>query len=97
LALRFISSHSGDKYIIYSDSLSVLQSLKGKNLRNPLIQQLLLKHDRLSPSKSIVFCWLPSHVGIGGNEEADKAAKASLSLQEAASFYSVASTVPRMM
>ena len=27
------------------------------------------------------FCWLPSHVGIGGNEKADKAAKSVLSLQ----------------
>ena len=29
----------------------------------------------------IVFCWLPSHIGISGNEEADKAAKDALSLE----------------
>ena len=31
--------------------------------------------------KQIIFCWLPSHVGIRGNEKADKAAKSALSLQ----------------
>ena len=83
LALRFISTHNGKKYIIFSDSLSVLQSLNNRNTSNPLIQQLLLKHHRLSSFKNIVFCWLPSHVGIQGNEEADRAAKSSLNLNAA--------------
>ena len=30
----------------------------------------------------IVFCWLPSHVGIPGNEEADRQAKLSLGMRE---------------
>ena len=29
----------------------------------------------------IVFCWLPSNIGISGNEEADRAAKDTLSLE----------------
>ena len=31
--------------------------------------------------RQIIFCWLPSHVGIRGNEKADKAARSALSLQ----------------
>ncbi len=83
LALRFISNLDRKDYIIFSDSLSVLQSLKNRNLSNPLIKQLLIKHHNISVSKNIVFCWLPSHSGIHGNEEADKAAKSALNLNEA--------------
>ena len=28
--------------------------------------------------KTIIFCWLSSHMGISGNERADSAAKAAL-------------------
>ena len=32
----------------------------------------------LSGYKDIVFCWVPSHIGIQGNERADVLAKAAL-------------------
>jgi hypothetical protein len=32
-------------------------------------------------SHNIVYCWLPSHVGIKGNDKADRAAKMALSLE----------------
>ena len=28
--------------------------------------------------KQVIFCWLPSHIGIMGNEKADQAAKRAL-------------------
>ena len=29
-------------------------------------------------NKTVIFCWLPGHIGISGNERADSAAKAAL-------------------
>ena len=57
-----------------------MQALEGEKTDNPLIVNLLEKLSRLCERADIVFCWLPSHVGISGNEEADKAAKDALSL-----------------
>jgi len=80
LALDFIDSSSLNKFIIFSDSLSVLQSIHNLKLENSLCQNLLVKLHKLSHFNDILLCWLPSHMGIQGNEKADIAAKAALSL-----------------
>ena len=79
-ALYHIRDQSEKQFIIYSDSLSVLKSLKDLHHRNPLIQQIKKKNYYLSVLNDIIFCWLPSHINIRGNELADLEAKSALSL-----------------
>ena len=82
LALDFVNKcNYTDKYVIFSDSLSVLQALNHTSSKNSQIQQLLLKHHEISNLKTVIYCWIPSHIGIYGNEKVDKSAKESLNLE----------------
>ena len=65
LALVHIEQSRNTDYIIFSDSLSVLQSLHNRHIENRLLLDVLLKHNDLADLNHIVFCWLPSHVGGG--------------------------------
>lgn len=81
LALEIIETSDHTKFLIFSDSMSCLQALKNHKLTNPYILQILEKcHTLLTSGKSVQFHWLPSHVGITGNENADKLAKMALKL-----------------
>ena len=80
LALYFIRiCDENNKFIIFSDSLSVLKVMNHTSSKNPQIQKLLEKCHELLTYKEIVLCWIPSHIGIQGNEMVDKQAKTSLS------------------
>ena len=61
-----------NKFVIFSDSLSVLKSLNHTSSKNSKIQNVIEKHHELSKTKEILFCWLLSHVVIKGNEPADE-------------------------
>ena len=75
-ALDLIFHHEGKKFVIYSDSKSALNSLGKYNPFHPLIQKAQEWLFRIScRHKSVSFCWVPSHVGIRGNELADREAK----------------------
>ncbi|GFU90541.1 putative RNA-directed DNA polymerase from transposon X-element [Trichonephila clavipes] len=78
-ALPSIDSNMPRKYCIYTDSMSVLEALENYHDRcHPVVCTILDITSRLySKGFDIVFCWLPSHVGIIGNEQADSAAKSA--------------------
>ena len=79
LGFNFIQLSFRKNFIIFSDSLSVLSAIKNKNWKNPFIAQLLIHYNTLmSLGKKIILFWIPSHVGISGNDRADLAAKLAL-------------------
>ena len=81
LALKFIENKKLRAAVICSDSRSVLQSLPNSCPTSPLQILVLNLHQKLSDSGvKIQFLWIPGHSGVTGNEEADKMAKRSLSL-----------------
>ena len=85
LVLNFVNKCNctyTDKFVIFSDSLSVLHALNRTSSKNSQIQHLLLKHHEIPSSKTIIYCWIPSHIGIYDNEKADKNAKESLNLNQ---------------
>nr|XP_042896049.1 uncharacterized protein LOC122268979 [Parasteatoda tepidariorum] len=79
LALRLISASLNRKYCVYSDSMSVLRQLNHfDNETHPIlcfIQHLLFNLHK--NGFDILFCWVPSHVGIPGNDLADTAARSA--------------------
>lgn len=75
LTLNIISSDKLNRFVIFSDSLSVLISVKNKRLENPLIVKFLSRLDSMSSHKDIIMCWIPSYIGVNENERADLAAK----------------------
>ena len=81
LALDFIADcEISNNFIIFSDSLSVLKFLDHTSSKNPQIQKLLEKQHDLSIYNEIIYYWIPSHIGIPGNENVDLKAKESLNL-----------------
>ena len=80
LALNIISKSKHKKFIIFSDSLSVLISLRNKKIQNPVIIKLLSRLDSMTNRKEIIICWTLSPIGVRGNKRADSAAKSALDL-----------------
>ena len=75
LALDIVEASSERHFVICSDSLSVLKSLKSFDILNTEILPVLEKINILAQQKTIVFVWIPGHCGIDGNEKADGLAK----------------------
>ncbi len=63
---------------MFSYSLSCMHALSNGDTSNPLLTQVLEELTSLVPlGFHIVFCWIPGHIGIKGNEKVDRAAKAA--------------------
>ena len=80
LAIGIAEETPFTQYAVFSDSLSALTQLGTGNTDNHLVQKLLVRLCNLKQKgKEIVFSWIPSYVGIEGNERVDAAAKQATS------------------
>ena len=72
------NNHRADKKVaIFTDSLSSVQSIENpvKSARNDIIQTILDENKKaVINGTEITIIWIPSHVGIVGNDEADNLA-----------------------
>ena len=86
-ALTYVKVSTRQSFVIFSDSMSVLQAIESQESKNPLVNRVLQACQKiLSNGKFITFCWLPSHRDIRGNEDADRAAKDALSKAQPEKF-----------
>ncbi|KAL4143540.1 hypothetical protein QTP88_005859 [Uroleucon formosanum] len=80
-ALLFISNLAPNNYLIASDSMSCLQSLISNPFNSklsPIVFQIKSYLYYLNQSNRLIqLIWIPSHIGIYGNEIADGLAKAT--------------------
>ena len=72
---RFIRS-SQSWFTIYSDSVSATQGVCNSFSTHPLVKQIHLWLTLLkNKHKRVMFCWVPSHIGVAGNKAADRATR----------------------
>ena len=77
IALHYIEGTNDDNFVIFSDSCSSLQYLCNSKLDHWIKIKI---HKLLNASaKNIVFEYVPGHTNIKGNDQADLAAKQSIS------------------
>ena len=63
----FNLSKSRKNFIVYTDSFSAVESLRGKNCRIKNVKRFYNLLKNLPPQVQVVVTWIPSHVSISGS------------------------------
>ena len=76
MALEWISNQKNPEihYAIYTDSLSLVSSLKAQDWKDTHEWLRVIKHRLTEMTSKITICWIPSHCNTYGNDKADKLA-----------------------
>jgi ribonuclease HI len=75
-AVKIAVSSNSENTIILSDSFSAITSIINPYPKNELVQ--LIQKSLSTTNRNISFMWVPSHVGIPGNEKADTMANVAI-------------------
>lgn len=80
MALFWVEDFRPNRATIFTDSLSSLQAMinVGRHSKKLIFEILRMCTLLYNSGTAINFIWIPSHVGISGNEMADRAAKEAL-------------------
>ncbi|GBL75191.1 hypothetical protein AVEN_194433-1 [Araneus ventricosus] len=78
-APKRISSYEYRNFCLYTDNMSFLKQLQNFDCScHPVVAQIMVQLTSLKGRGfDIMFCWVPIHVGIKGNELVDRAAKST--------------------
>ena len=77
VSLIYSDSHN-TRFAIFSDSLSSLKAVRTFNPQNSLANRIRFHlHILRKRGKMVDLIWIPGHVGLNGNELADRLAKSS--------------------
>ena len=64
-ALTYVKVSSKKSFVIFSDSMSVLQAIESQESKNPLVNKVLQTcQEILSGNKYSTICWIPTHKDI---------------------------------
>jgi len=78
-ALSNISLCNEVNFTVFCDSRSVMDIISDIRPNNYIVLEIhRLSVELCRAGKNIKYCWVPSHIGIYGNEKADVAAKAAI-------------------